>query len=96
MTMPKILTNLAIFVFGLIEILLVFRFILRLLSANPRAGFVTWIYETTAPILRPFTSIFPNPSVSGGFTLEFTTVFAIFAYAVIGYLVVEVLKALKH
>ncbi|MGD9129881.1 MAG: YggT family protein [Candidatus Woesebacteria bacterium] len=92
--MSKLLKDLATFVFALIEILLIFRFVLKLLAANSQAGFVAWIYSTTRPLLNPFLFAFPTPSVKGGFVLEFTTLFAIFAYAVIGYLVQEILKAI--
>jgi uncharacterized protein YggT (Ycf19 family) len=89
--MSRILKDLANFVFGLIDILLIFRFLLKLLAANPQAPFVAWIYETTQPLLNPFVLAFPTPKVTGGFTLEFTTLFAIFAYTFIGYLIQELL-----
>lgn len=79
-------------VIGLIEILLSFRFVLKLLAANSAASFVGWIYATTEPLLQPFLFAFPTPSVKGGFVLEFTTLFAIFAYAFIGYMVIELLE----
>ena len=88
----KLLRDLATLVIGIIEILLVFRFVLKLLAANPNAGFVAWIYETTWPLLRSFVFAFPTPSVRGGFVLEFTTLFAIFAYAFLGYVVQELLE----
>ncbi|MBD3279407.1 MAG: YggT family protein [Candidatus Pacebacteria bacterium] len=89
--MPKFIKDLAMLVFGLIELLLVFRFVLKLLAANPQAGFVSWIYVTSQPLLHPFLFAFPTPQVRGGFTLEITTLFAIFAYAFMGYLVQELL-----
>jgi hypothetical protein len=94
--MSKILKDLAAFVIALIEILLVFRFVLRLLAANPDSGFVSWVYETTRPLLTPFLFIFPTPSVRGGFALEFTTLFAIFAYAFIGYVLQELLGIISR
>lgn len=90
--MFRLLRDLTSFILGLIEILLVFRFILKFLGASPSAPFVRWIYETTAPLLQPFLFAFPTPSVQGGFTLEFTTLFAMFAYAFIGYLIQELLE----
>lgn len=92
------LKDLAAFVIALVEILLIFRFVLRLLAANPSAGFVSWVYETTRPLLTPFLFAFPTPSISGGFALEFTTLFAIFAYAFIGYVLQEILEIIdkKH
>jgi hypothetical protein len=93
--MFRLLRDLLSIIFGAIEVLLVFRFVLRLLSANPNTPFVAWIYETSVQFIRPFTAIFPNPSIRGGFAIEFTTLFAIFAYAVIGYILQEVFDAMS-
>lgn len=92
--MLKLVKDLAVFVLGLVETLLVFRFILKLLSANPQSEIVAWIYNTTTPLLQPFLFAFPTPSVGGGFTLEFTTLFAILAYAFAAYLIQEALDML--
>ncbi len=92
--MSKLLKDLATFVFGLIDLLLIFRFVLKLLAANPSANFVAWVYETTQPLLNPFLLAFPTPKVRGGFTLEFTTLFAIFVYTFLGYLIQELLGAI--
>jgi hypothetical protein len=89
--MVRFLREFVYFVVALIELLLTFRFILKLLGASAQAEFVAWIYETTLPLLQPFTLAFPTPTVRGGFILEFTTLFAIFAYAFIGYLIQELL-----
>lgn len=92
--MIRILKDLAQLVIGLVEILLVTRFILKLFGANPQADFVAWIYDTTQPLLAPFLLAFPTPSIQGGYTLEFTTLFAVFVYAFIGYLIQEILGIL--
>lgn len=94
--MFKLLKDLLAFVVGLVEILLAARFLFKLLAANPRAGIVEWIYETTRPLLQPFLFAFPTPGVRGGFVLEFTTLFAIFAYAFIGYVLQELLEIIDH
>jgi uncharacterized protein YggT (Ycf19 family) len=94
--MFKIVRDLATFIIGLVSVLLVFRFVLRLLAANPSSAFVNWVYETTQPLLSPFLFAFPTPSVKGGFTLEFTTLFALFAYTFIGYLVQELLELIDR
>ena len=90
--MVKLLRDLATFLIGLIEVMLVFRFILKLLGANSAASIVAWIYDNTQPLLQPFLFAFPTPSIRGGYVLEFTTLFAIFAYAFAAYLVQEVLE----
>lgn len=92
--MARLLKDLAQLVIGLVEVILVTRFILKLFGANPQATFVSWIYEMTQPLLTPFLMAFPTPSVQGGYTLEFTTLFALFVYAFIGYLIQEILDIL--
>lgn len=89
--MVNLLRDLLRFIIAIVEFLLIFRFILKLLAANPQASFVQWIYQTSQPLLQPFLFAFPTPSVKGGFALEFTTLFAIFAYAFVGYLLQELL-----
>ncbi len=88
------LSEVATWLFGLVELGLAFRFVLKLLGARSTAPVVAWVYETTEPLLQPFLLAFPTPSVRGGFSLEFTTLFAIFTYAFIGYLVQELLDVL--
>lgn len=90
--MARILRDLVSFVIGLVEILLIFRFVLKLLGANPEASFVAWVYETSAPLLSPFLPAFPTPAMQGGSILEFTTLFAIFVYAFAGYIIQELLS----
>ncbi len=89
--MNKLLKELSTLVFSIVEISLIFRFILKLLGANEAASFVSFIYQNTLPLLSPFLLAFPQPSVNGKFVLEFTTLFAIFVYAFISYLIQEVL-----
>lgn len=94
--MISFLRELTRFIVAIIEMLLVFRFVLKLLGANPSSTFVSWIYDITRPLLQPFLFAFPTSTVAGGFTLEFTTLFAIFAYAFIGYVIEEVLSLLEN
>lgn len=89
---PEMIINL---VFGIIEVLLGLRFIFRLFGANPASPFVRWLYETSQPLLRPFDNIFPVPVIDGGFVIEFSTLVAIIIYMLIGYLLLEIIKAIK-
>lgn len=89
------LSGLTTWLFGLVEVGLGFRFVLKLLGANAQAPFVGWVYDTTLPLLRPFQFAFPTSSVTGGFVLEFSTLFAIFTYAFVGYLVQELLEMIE-
>lgn len=85
--MMRLLKDIVALGVGLIEVLLGFRFVLKLLGANPRASVVDWLYLSTQPLLQPFAFAFPTPSIRGGYVLEFTTLFALFAYAFIGYII---------
>ncbi|HUC96236.1 MAG TPA: hypothetical protein VMR16_01045 [Candidatus Saccharimonadales bacterium] len=53
------------FIFGILEIILAFRFVFKLLGANPSNGFVNWIYSLSAVFVAPFTGIF-NTSLAKG------------------------------
>lgn len=50
--------NVVWYVLGFIEILLGFRFVLKLLGANPASGFVDFVYNLTGVLTAPFDSIF--------------------------------------
>lgn len=82
-------------VIGAIEFFLGIRFLLRLFGANPNAPFVQWIYDMTAPLLTPFNNIFPTSRVEG-FVFDFTTLFALFVYVFIGYLVLQLIAFLDY
>jgi len=93
---PKLITALVSFFFGIIEVLLAFRIILMLFGANPNANFSSWIYNNTDPLVAPFEGIFPSPNLANGtFTLEISAIFALVVYAVIAYLISEVVQALE-
>jgi hypothetical protein len=78
------------FVVGLINILLITRFILLLLGANNDAGFVTFIYNITAPFVAPFVGIFGEPTY-GQFMLEWSSLLAITVYSLIAWGIVKVI-----
>ncbi|MDP3993413.1 MAG: YggT family protein [Candidatus Doudnabacteria bacterium] len=87
----KNFTFLINFVFGLVEVVLGLRFILRLFGASAQAPFVNWVYDTSQPLLAPFRGIFPSPASIQGFVIEFTTLFAMLIYALIGYFLIRLL-----
>lgn len=71
---------------GLVMIFLSLRFLLKLFGANASNTFVGWVYDNTAILLTPFRGIFPSEVVSRHYVLEFTTLFAILIYALLGML----------
>jgi hypothetical protein len=60
--------NIVWYILGFIEILLAFRFVLKLLGANPASGFVNFIYSITGILTAPFDSIFGVTRATAGET----------------------------
>lgn len=73
-------TQIVWYILTLIEALLAFRFLLKLLGANPDAGFSNFIYTLTYPLATPFLSVFQNTSVVQGSSFEWTTLLAMLVY----------------
>ncbi|MEX0668479.1 MAG: YggT family protein [Candidatus Saccharimonadales bacterium] len=84
----RLVESLTNFFVGIVEVFLGLRFILRLFNANTASEFVTWLYGVTDQLLEPFRSIFPVRAVQPGFEIEFSTLFAMLVYAVIGMVVI--------
>src|SRR5450756_2285173 len=59
-------------ILAFLEILLAFRFVLRLIAANPDSGFAVLIYGITGVFVAPFNGLIATPR-SGGSSLEVTT-----------------------
>ncbi len=75
---------------GILEVLIGIRFILRLLAANPQAGFARFIYEITSVFLLPFILLFEDPSANG-WVLEVSSLVAMLVYALAAWGVVRVM-----
>jgi len=71
-------------VLGIVEALLITRVILKLLAANPEAGFVRVIYDRSALFVAPFQGIFPTPATHNS-VLELSSLVAIAVYALIAW-----------
>jgi len=75
-------TQIAWYILGVIEVMLAFRFVLKLLGANPEAGFTNFIYGVTHVFAAPFINVFGMTQVAGN-VFEWTTLLAMFVYAVL-------------
>lgn len=67
------------------------RFLLRLFNANATNRFVDWMLDQTQPVLAPFERRFPTVRVGDGFNVEISTLFALVAYLLVGFLVMAVI-----
>ncbi|HSX48749.1 MAG TPA: hypothetical protein VLE44_00645 [Candidatus Saccharimonadales bacterium] len=90
-----LITNLVLYAAGIIEILLLFRFILKILGANPESMFVSFIYNLSGIFESPFRGIFRSAAGNGIETtsvLEPSTVVALFVYIVIAIGIIQLVK----
>jgi len=72
-------TQIVWYILGILEVLLAFRFLLKLAGANPGAGFTRIIYDLTLPFAMPFLSVFRITAVDGKI-FEWTTLLAMLVY----------------
>lgn len=79
-------------VFTVIEVLLLIRFVLKLLSANADQALVSLIYGVTDPLIAPFRGIFAQPS--GTPVVEIATLLAIVFFVLLAALILAVVRAI--
>ncbi len=82
---------------GVLEVLLAFRLLFKLLGANPDSGFVSFIYSVTNVFLAPFSGIFHTATSQGVETtsvLEPATLIAIVVYGILGWGIAKLFDAL--
>lgn len=79
------------YVLGFIEILLIFRVVLKVLGANQYIGFTSLIYAITSPLAIPFNGIFGG-SATGNSILEWSTIIAGIVYLCIAWGLVYLLE----
>ena len=72
-------TQIVWYILSILEVLLVFRFILKLTGANAGSGFTNFIYDFSRPFIAPFAAVFQRTSIQGSI-FEWTTILAMFVY----------------
>lgn len=87
-------TQIIWYIVGILEILLLLRFFLKLLGANPAAGFTQFIYGITYLFAGPFLFVFRVSQVEGS-VFEWSTLLAMFVYLIIGWLIAKALVMAK-
>lgn len=83
-------TQVVWYLLDLLEALLAFRLVLKLLGANAGAGFTDFIYSVTGPFVAPFTTVFRTSKVQGS-VFEWTTILAMFVYFIIAWGIIKLL-----
>jgi ABC-type Na+ efflux pump permease subunit len=87
-------TQIVWYLCALLEIVLAFRFFLRLAGANPGAGFTDFIYSVSWPFAEPFFAVF-RTSVVEGKVFEWTTLLAMLVYLLIAWGITSLLVMSK-
>lgn len=89
------LSNGIYFLLGVIEVLLAFRLILKLLGANPSSGFVNFVYDVSGFFVAPFRAIFSSATTEGDVTkgvFEPATLVAMIVYAIVAWGIVKLVN----
>jgi hypothetical protein len=73
---------------GCLESLLGLRIVLKMIAANPNAGFAQFVYALSTPFLLPFNNLTTNPSAQG-MVFEVTSIIAMAVYALLALVVVQ-------
>ncbi len=76
--------------FGVLNGLIGLRFLLKLMAANPANPFASLVYFITSPFLWMFQGLTRTPSFEG-IEIEFFSLIAIAVYALIGWVIVQLL-----
>jgi hypothetical protein len=77
------------FVLGVLEIILLLRFIFRLLGANEGNSFIMFLYGLSHVFVAPFSGIFSNPVLSSNSVFEVSTLIAMLVYALLAWGIVS-------
>ena len=79
------------YILGFIEVLLIFRVVLKAVGANQYIGFTSLIYSVTSPLALPFSGIL-GISATGSSVLEWSTIIAGIVYLCIAWGLVYLLE----
>jgi len=74
--------------FGILEVLIGLRVLLKLIAANPINPFAALVYAFTNLFLWPFNGLTVAPSFDG-FVLEIPAIIGMFVYALVGWVIVR-------
>ena len=80
---------------GIVIVLILIRAVLELLAANAGAGFTSFIYGLTDPLVAPFQGVFATPR-SNGSVLDLAAILAIIVYAALTWVVARLVELVQR
>jgi len=90
----RLLVTFINFFVAVAELFLGMRVLLKLFGANSSNGFVQWVYNSSDVLLDPFRGIFPVRELSQGSLIDFSALFAMLVYGLLGMVLVWLVAAL--
>lgn len=81
-------TQIVWYLLSILEVVLAFDFVLKLMGANPTAGFTSLVYNIAWPFTAPFLAVFPQTTVEGS-VFEWTILLAMLVYWMIAWAIVR-------
>jgi hypothetical protein len=83
-------------ILGIVESVLALRFVLKLIGANPVAGFTDFIYTLAGPLLAPFSNVVRNAGTGTGGVFEWTTLIAMVVYWLLAWAIIRLFFLSTH
>lgn len=80
--------------FGIIIGLIAIRIVLKLIAANPGAGFAQFIYSISDIFLAPFFGLTATPATATGAVFELSSLIAIVVYALVAWVITLLVRTL--
>ena len=77
------------FALDVVEVILVFRFMFRLLGVSSASGFAQFVYQLSTPLVTPFFGILRQSVTPSGAVFEWATIVAMLMYALLAYALVR-------
>jgi hypothetical protein len=81
------------YVTGVLQALIGMRVVLRLMAANPQAGFTRFIYGITSIFLAPFMALTPTPAFNGS-VLELWALIGMMVYVLLALGIIKLIRIL--
>jgi hypothetical protein len=87
-------TQIIWYIFYIIQLILLFRLLLRLIGASTAAPFTRFVYDISQPFVAPFQSIVSGWRFEGG-VLDWNILIAMLVYWIIAWIIVELILMAK-
>lgn len=79
-----------------VETLVIFRIVLKIINADVNNSIVSWVYNLSDQLIKPFEGILSESISIDRFTIELTPIVALLFYAIIGFVLSELSKAFRQ